>query len=126
MLLSIVMPYTRHSTLKTPRPVTALALASLDALSVGSGKLYPRLGSSSRLSLVTDDGSVRLYTLPSTTVVRAIRALGSEITSISWAVAPEDDSGEIWIACGKKVGSALRERASTDLCVRVDNIFSAK
>ncbi|KAJ3531099.1 hypothetical protein NM688_g7620 [Phlebia brevispora] len=56
----------------------------------------------SHISRRGDDGSVRLYNLPSTTVVRAIRGLGSEVSSICWTVSPKDDSGEVWLACGTK------------------------
>lgn len=97
------MPYIFHSVLRTPRPVTALAFASTDALSVGSGEPSFNSRVCPILNITPDDGSVRLYSLPSTAVVRAIRALGSEITSLCWATPPTKDDGELWVACGKKV-----------------------
>lgn len=97
------MPYSLHSVLRTPRPVTALTFASSNALSVGSGKLSFNFRLCNMFNIAPDDGSVRLFSLPSTTVVRAIRALGSEITSLYWATPPTEDDGELWVACGKKV-----------------------
>jgi hypothetical protein len=55
-----------------------------------------------RLTL-EDDGSIRLYRLPDTKVVKAIRGLGSEISSII-AMAPKSGSfGDVWVACGNSV-----------------------
>lgn len=104
------MPFAYHSALKTPRPVTALSFASSDTLSVGSGTLRANEMSKYYMNVSLDDGSVRLYNLPSTTVTRAIRGLGSEISSIEWATSPQNDRGDIWIACGNKVNAAKTTR----------------
>jgi len=62
---------------------------------------YTRNGT---LILGSDDGSLRLYHPPDTKVVKAIRALNSEISSVI-AVAPNstDGCGHIWVACGSSV-----------------------
>jgi WD40 repeat protein len=55
------------------------------------------------LILGSDDGSIRLYRLPDTKVVKAIRGLGSEISSIA-VIAPKSGGfGDMWVACGNSV-----------------------
>jgi WD40 repeat protein len=57
------------------------------------------------LILGSDDGSLRLYCPSDTKVVRAIRGLGSEVSSVT-AVTPKDSGfGHIWVACGSSVKS---------------------
>jgi hypothetical protein len=43
------------------------------------------------------DGSLRLYQLPDTKVVKAIRGSGSEISSVTVMM---PNSSDIWVACG--------------------------
>jgi hypothetical protein len=51
-----------------------------------------------------DDGSLRLYRPPDTKVVKAIRGLNIEVSSVI-AVAPNTGSfGHVWVACGSSVG----------------------
>jgi len=55
------------------------------------------------LILGSDDGSLRLYCPPDTKVVRAIRGLDSEVSSIV-AITPNDGGfGHVWVACGSSV-----------------------
>ena len=50
-----------------------------------------------------DDGTVRVYTLPSANVVKAIRGLGHDVSSVVWLHSPSDsDSGSLWVASGSK------------------------
>lgn len=55
-----------------------------------------------------DDGSVRLYDLPATSVIRAIRGLGSkdasEVSSTRWTNSSTGGLGRLWVACGSRVG----------------------
>src|SRR6266702_1983236 len=69
-----------------------------------------------RLTL-EDDGSIRLYRLPDTKVVKAIRGLGSEVSSIT-AMAPKSGGfGDMWVACGSSVSGieALPRLVSLDV-----------
>lgn len=50
-----------------------------------------------------DDGSVRLYDLPETKVRKAVRGLGSDVSSIAWAHSLGTEIGNIWVAVGQKV-----------------------
>ena len=51
-------------------------------------------------SNLQDDGSLRLYRPPDTKVVKAIRGLISEVSSVT-AMMP--NSSDIWVACGSSV-----------------------
>ena len=50
-----------------------------------------------------DDGSLRLYNLPETKVCKAVRGLGSDVSSIAWAHTSETEIGNVWVAAGQKV-----------------------
>ncbi len=51
-----------------------------------------------------DDGSVRVYSLPTIAVTKAIRGLGDEISSICWTTPfSSDNGGKVWVASGQKV-----------------------
>ena len=50
-----------------------------------------------------DDGSIRLYNLPETKVCKAVRGLGSDVSSIAWVHPSGTEVGSIWIAAGRKV-----------------------
>jgi hypothetical protein len=56
-----------------------------------------------RLTPLEDDGSIRLYRLPDTKVVKAIRGLGSEISSIAVMAPKSGGFGDMWVACGNSV-----------------------
>ncbi|KAI0647319.1 WD40-repeat-containing domain protein [Trametes meyenii] len=73
-------------TIKVPSAVSSLALGLDDALCVGS-----------------DDGSVRWYKLPSGRVLRAIKPLGEEISSIAWSHPSKDDVSNVWVSSGRRV-----------------------
>jgi hypothetical protein len=86
-------------TLLIPAHVSTLTYTKNARLIMGSGeqlmriwKIYDRNSE--------DDGSLRLYHLPDTKVVQAIRGLGSEVSSVS-AMMP--NSSDIWVACGSSV-----------------------
>ena len=50
-----------------------------------------------------DDGSLRLYNMPETKVQKAVRGLGSDVSSITWVHSPGTEIGNIWVAVGQKV-----------------------
>ncbi|KAI0005990.1 WD40-repeat-containing domain protein [Russula compacta] len=61
---------------------------------------YTQNQENQELILGSDDGSLRLYRLPDTKVVRAIRGLDSEVSSVT-AITPNTNGfGYIWVACG--------------------------
>lgn len=77
------MPYEFRDSAGLPVGLSALSYGSQDVLSVGSV-----------------DGCLRLYRLPGIRVVKAIRGLGDEVSSIRWPLACAEDQGEVWIASG--------------------------
>ncbi|KAI0273585.1 WD40-repeat-containing domain protein [Gloeopeniophorella convolvens] len=72
-------------TLRTPAHVSALFYTHNGALIVGS-----------------DDGSLRFYQPPATKVVKAIRGLGSEVSSVAGLRSSLGDCC-VWVACGTSV-----------------------
>lgn len=78
--------YSLRHTLFIPAHVSSLEYAQNETLILGS-----------------DDGSIRLYRLPDTKVVKAIRGLGSEVSSIAIMPPKSGGFGDIWVACGNSV-----------------------
>jgi len=68
------------------------------------------------LILGSDDGSLRLFRPPDTKVVKAIRGLNTEISSVI-AVTPNTGGfGHIWVACGSSVSvDTLQVPATTSM-----------
>lgn len=52
-----------------------------------------------------DDGSLRLYSPPDDKVVRAIRGLDSEVSSVISVTQNNGGFGHVWIACGSSVSA---------------------
>lgn len=69
--------------LHLPSPVTALAF-----------------GNSGQLGVATEDGTLRIYESPYTKVWKAVRNLGSEISSVVFGGSAES---LVWVACGQHV-----------------------
>lgn len=78
--------YTLQRTLQTPAQVTCLAFAHASHLFAGS-----------------DDGSVRIYDLSSFKVIKAIRGLGEEVTSLVCQKKPGSELRDVWLASGRRV-----------------------
>ncbi|KII88293.1 hypothetical protein PLICRDRAFT_618934 [Plicaturopsis crispa FD-325 SS-3] len=81
------MPASTYSALfdiQTPAPVSALSIGNKTSLLVGS-----------------EDGSLRLYDISSPKVSKAIRGLGSEVSSAIFS--SKKDCPEVWVACGRKI-----------------------
>ncbi|KAI0707616.1 WD40 repeat-like protein [Earliella scabrosa] len=76
-----------YATIAVPAAISALALGPDNRLCVGSGRY---------------DGSVRWYHLPSTKVVRALKSLGDEISSIAWVTTKKNEPEAIWVGCGRR------------------------
>lgn len=55
------------------------------------------------LILGSDDGSLRLYCPPDTKVVRAIRGLDSEVSSVISVTSNNGGFGHVWVACGSSI-----------------------
>lgn len=58
---------------------------------------------SGELSIIEDDGSVRVYNLPSTRVFKAINNLGSDVSSLVTVSRQGAGTEELWLSCGPKV-----------------------
>ena len=56
-----------------------------------------------RCLTLKDDGSLRLYFPPDTKVVRAIRGLDSEVSSVIPITPNNGGFGHVWVACGSSV-----------------------
>jgi hypothetical protein len=54
-------------------------------------------------SALKDDGSLRFYCPPDTKVVRAIRGLDSEVSSVTTITPNNGGFGHVWVACGSSV-----------------------
>jgi len=50
-----------------------------------------------------DDGSLRLYRPPDTKVIKAIRGLNYEVSSVVAVTPNTGDFGHVWVACGRSV-----------------------
>lgn len=90
-----------------PSAVSSLGFASVDSLWAGSGQSSQPVSQNKLVLtavLMADDGTLRLYNLPSPKVVRAIKSLGHDIACIVVSAAAE---GDIWIASGRKVRIAI-------------------
>jgi hypothetical protein len=84
------------TTIHLPAPVTSLAFGDNNDLYAGA-----------------QDGSIRLFDLPGTTVVRALRGLKDEVASIVSASTPKKNgTRQVWAACGNEVRSDY-------LCIRL-------
>ncbi|KAI9509339.1 WD40 repeat-like protein [Russula earlei] len=70
------------------------------------------------LILGSADGSIRLYRPPDTKVVRAIRGLDSEVSSVAAVTPTTGTFGHIWVACGCLVSSVVE--APPGACQRGD------
>ncbi|KAI9466164.1 WD40-repeat-containing domain protein [Lactarius psammicola] len=90
-------------TLFIPAHVSSLEYTQNRTLILGSGESC-RAHVRNRLRLtLEDDGSIRLYRLPDTKVVKAIRGLGSEVSSIAVLAPKSGGFGDVWVACGSSV-----------------------
>jgi len=68
------------------------------------GYVYPSRGPVSKFDFfVTDDGSLRVYDLSSFKVLKAIRGLGAEVSSVICVKRPGSELRDAWIAHGQKV-----------------------
>ncbi|KAK7020475.1 WD repeat-containing protein 53 [Favolaschia claudopus] len=76
--------YTITHTLRTPAPISSIALGHSNQLFAGS-----------------DDGSLRVYDLTSYKVCKAIRGLPAEISSICCFKYPGSHLRDVWLACGR-------------------------
>ena len=73
----------------------------------------------SKPDIVTDDGSLRLYNLPETKVCKAVRGLGSDISSIAWAHSSGTEIGNVWVAAGQKVVRRVSRKVVFDEVCRI-------
>lgn len=97
--------FTLLKTLETPSHVSSLAFGHAGHLFAGSGEFLNHLAHEvNRLSgNLLDDGSVRVYDLSSFKVVKAIRGLGAEVSSIVCFKRPGSELRDAWLGCGKRV-----------------------
>lgn len=60
----------------------------------------------------SDNGSLRLYNLPETKVIKAVRGLGSDVSSVAWAHPPGTEIGNVLVAVGQKILSFSLDTSS--------------
>ncbi|KAJ7172310.1 WD40-repeat-containing domain protein [Mycena filopes] len=87
-LLNSLPHYRLNHALHTPSPISAVAFGHSGHLFAGS-----------------DDGSLRVYDLSSLKVCRALKGLGSEVSSIACFKRPGSELRDVWLACGNKAYS---------------------
>jgi hypothetical protein len=56
---------------------------------------------------VSDDGSLRVYGQSSLKVLKAVRGLGSEISSVVPVNTTQKEIGDVWLACGQCVRAIM-------------------
>ncbi|KAF8077662.1 WD40-repeat-containing domain protein, partial [Lyophyllum atratum] len=78
--------YSIQRTLKTPAHISSLAFGHAGHLYAGS-----------------DDGSIRVYDLSSFKVIKAVRALGAEVSSILCVKRPGSELRDAWVASGSRI-----------------------
>ncbi|OCH93408.1 WD40 repeat-like protein [Obba rivulosa] len=72
------------------------------AIAVPSAVVCLSLSPSASLWVGADDGTVRLYDLPSPRVTKAIKSLGNEISSVVSSYNADGSAGTIWVAAGRQ------------------------
>lgn len=75
------------------------------------------------LAIATDDGSVRVYQKPYVKVWKAVRNLGSEISSVAFEQDPSSTSLHLWIAWGQNVCTEIRPGFELKLTSSVSDIL---
>jgi hypothetical protein len=55
----------------------------------------------------TEDGILRVYDLSSFKVLKAVRGLGAEVSSIICVKRPGSELRDAWLACGKRVRTSM-------------------
>lgn len=96
-------PPTPQFSIDLPSPVSSLAFSSSTSLLAGSREYSCNAPICYISTLdVPEDGTVRRYDLPSSQVVKAIKSLGSEISSVVCVKKP-NGTGDVWIASGHRV-----------------------
>ncbi|KAK7467336.1 hypothetical protein VKT23_004393 [Stygiomarasmius scandens] len=85
MTEEIQSPYVLKKSLQTPAHISSLAFGHTVHLFAGS-----------------DDGTLRLYDMSSFKVLKAIRGLGGEVTSIACLKRPGSEYRDVWLACGQE------------------------
>lgn len=78
--------YTPLRTLEIPTPISALAFGHASHLFVGAA-----------------DGSLRVYDLSTYKVVKAVKGLGAEISSIVCVKRSGSELRDAWVGCGKEI-----------------------
>lgn len=97
--------YSLLKTLKTPSAVSSLAFGHAGHLFVGTG-IQSELSSKWGTFIFTfpsDDGILRVYDLSTFKVLKAIKNLGFEVSSIVCVKKRGSDLRDAWVASGTKV-----------------------
>lgn len=98
--------YLPQRTLHTPQPISSLSFGLDGRIFAGSCRLESCFTLKPlNVKVLTDDGSLRVYHVSSTRVLKAIRGIGSEIVSVASLQRSGADIGDVWIACGRRVRS---------------------
>ena len=95
--------YDLVKTLEIPAHISCLAYGHAGHLYVGSGEHHNFLYQLLTLqSIVTEEGSLRVYDLSSYKVIKAIRSLGAEVSSVVCLKRPGSELRDVWLACGSR------------------------
>lgn len=86
-----------------PSAVTSLAMMGNGDLLVGSGAYSYAKTLSKDVDKISDDGTVRMYSQPSTRVAQAVKSLGAEVSSICCPKPGGRQSEQWFCASGTRV-----------------------
>jgi hypothetical protein len=90
-------------TLSTPAHISSLAFGHAGHLFAGSGMVLHIVQVFALANILSDDGSLRVYDLSSYKVLKAVRGLGAEVSSIICMKRTGSELRDAWIAHGQKV-----------------------
>jgi hypothetical protein len=115
--------YHLQKTLETPAHVSCLNFGHAGHLFVGSGEC--RTGQTCECTNPNtfspiEDGALRVYDTSSHKVIKAIRGLGAEVSSLVCLKRPGSELRDVWLASGSRVCSILLDSDSTR---PLDDIF---
>ena len=88
--------------LEIPAHVSCLAYGHAGHLYVGSGEHHSSFIHLTLQSIATEDGSLRVYDLSLYKVIKAIRSLGAEVSSVVCLKRPGSELRDVWLACGSR------------------------
>ena len=97
--------HTHRRTLETSSHITSLAFGHAGHLFAGSSASFvmPCELELKMDDVFIEDGTLRVYDLSSFKVLKAVRGLSAEVSSIICVKRPGSELRDAWLGCGKRV-----------------------